>query len=434
MKALFLALVLVVAGFALPAQAVTVERVVSPGGIEAWLVRDHSNPIIAVEVVFRGGASTEPDGRAGLVNMVSGLLDEGAGPYDSQAFQATLEDMSIGLSFSTGKDNFRGHLKTLTDNSDTAFDLMRLALTEPRFDAEPVERIRNQILTALNREAQNPQAIVGREWFRLAFAGHPYATPVRGSPETVKAITVNELRTWTKRHLARDNLVVGVVGDISPDRLGVLLDKTFAGLPAKATRVAIPETSPKAPGRIEVIERAIPQSIAMFGEAGLKRDDPDWYAAYVMNYILGGGGFSSWLTEEVREKRGLAYSVYSYLQPFDRTALIVGGVATENARIGESLDLIREQWSRMRDQGPDAETLDNAKTYLTGSFPLSLDSTSSIANLLVAMQTENLGIDYLERRNSYIEAVTLDDIKRVAKNLLDPDRLTIVVIGQPVGL
>jgi Predicted Zn-dependent peptidases len=417
---------------ALPAHAVTVERVVSPGGIEAWLVRDHSNPIVSLEVAFQGGASVEA--KPGLANMVSGLLDEGAGPLDSQAFQGRLEDLAIQLSFNAGKDNFRGTLKTLTENRDTAFDLFRLAMTQPRFDKEPVERVRGQILTMLARELQNPESVAGRAWTRLVFAGHPYAQPVRGEPDTVKAITAADLRGYAKTWLAREGMVVAVVGDVTPEQLKPLLDKTFGALPARHPAIAVPETTAKAPGKIEVIARDNPQSVAIFGEAGLKRDDPDWYAALVMNYILGGGGFSSWLTEEVREKRGLAYSVYSHLAPLDRAGLISGGVATQNARMADSIRLIKEQWARMAKEGPTEQELADAKTYLTGSFPLQLDSTGSVAGLLVAVQLDDLGIDYLDKRSSYIEAVTLEHVRTVAARLLDPDRLTFVVVGKPEGL
>lgn len=426
LASLFIALI------ALPAQAVTVERVVSPGGIEAWLVQDHANPIIAMDIAFRGGSSVE--GKAGLAHMVSGLLDEGAGPLDSQTFQGKLEDLAIELSFNTGKDSFRGSLKTLTENRDTAFELFRLALTQPRFDKEPVERVRGQILTSLARELQSPDAVAARAWYKLVFAGHPYAVSVRGEPETIKAITLNDLKAFTKAWLAREGMVVGVVGDITPDQLKPLLDKTFGALPAKHPPITIADTAPKAPGRTEVIIRDNPQSVAVFGEAGVKRADPDWYAAYVMNYILGGGGFSSWLTEEVREKRGLAYSVYSYLAPYDHAGLITGGVATQNARTEESLKLIKEQWARMKAEGPSEQQLADAKTYLTGSFPLQLDSTDSIAGLLVSMQLETLGIDYLDKRNGYIQSVTMDHVKKVADRLLDPDRLTFVVVGKPEGL
>jgi len=430
---LVLAFALAVA-FVVPARAVTVERVAGPAGIEAWLVEDHSNPIIDVELGFRGGSSVEPAAKAGLAHMVSGLLDEGAGPYDSQTFQGKLEDLAIELSFDAGKDVMRGHLKTVTDNRDTAFDLFRLALTQPRFDKEPVERIRSQILTALAREQQTPDSIAERDWFATQFAGHPYGRPLHGTPESIKSIAAADLRGWFKAHMARDNLVIAVVGDITPDQLRPLLETTFGGLPAKAAATDVADATPQAPGRVTVVARNNPQSTAVLGANGIKRADPDWYAAYVMNYILGGGGFSSWLTEEVREKRGLAYSVYSYLIPFDHAGLIMGGVATENSRMGQSLALIKEQWARMRDQGPDQQTLDDAKTYLVGSFPLMLESTTATADLLVRIQRDNLGIDFLDRRNDFVRAVTLADVQRVAKRLLDPAALAVVVVGKPEGV
>ena len=417
---------------AAPAYAVTVERVVSPGGIEAWLVQDHSNPIISLSMAMRGGASVEA--KPGLANMVSGLLDEGAGPYDSQTFQGKLEDLAIQLSFDAGKDNFHGSLKTLSDNRNTAFELFRLAMTEPRFDKEPVERVRNQILTILARELQSPEAVASRAWYRLVFPNHPYGTAVRGEPASVKAITVADLRSYAKTWLSREGMVIAVVGDITPEQLKPLLDRTFGALPARHPAITVPDTTAQAAGRIEVIARDIPQSVAVFGSAGIKRDDPDWYAAYVMNYVLGGGGFSSWLTEEVREKRGLAYSVYSYLVPMDYAGLISGGVATQNARTAESVRLIKEQFARMAENGLSEKELADAKTYLTGSFALQLDSTSSIAGLLVAVQLDDLGIDYLDKRNSYIEAVTREQVKAVAQRLLDPAKLTFVVVGQPEGL
>ncbi|MBI2239666.1 MAG: insulinase family protein [Magnetospirillum gryphiswaldense] len=414
-----------------PAFAVTVEKVVSPGGVEAWLVQDHANPIIAMDVAFAGGSSVEA--KPGLANMMASLLDEGAGPYDSQAFQGRLEDLSIGLVFHAGRDQLAGSLKTLTENRDAAFEMFRLAVTQPRFDKEPVERIRGQILAGLTRELQNPNAVAQRAWNKAAFGEHAYGRPVNGTPEAVKALKTAELKTHAKTWLSRQGLIVGVVGDITPDQLAPLLDKTFGALPAAHPPITVADTQ-IATGKVLVESRPIPQSVAVFGLPGIKRDDPDWFAAYVMNYILGGGGFSSRLTEEVREKRGLAYSVYSYLMPLDHTGIVVGGVATQNAKIKQSLDLIRQELTRMAEDGPDQTELADAKTYLTGSFPLSLDSTAAIAQLLVSMQSNNLGIDYLEKRNALIETVSMDQVKAAAKRLLDPQKLLVVVVGQPDGV
>ena len=423
--------VLLLAG---PARAVEVQRVVSPGGIEAWLVEDHSNPIMTLDLTFRGGAALDPQGKEGLANMVSGLIDEGAGDLDSQTFQGRLQDLSIGLSFSAGLDNFGGDLRTLTENRDTAFELLRLALIEPRFDEEPVGRIRSQILTGLARQAEDPDHIVGRTLRKLFFPEHAYGRPSQGTPDSVAGLSIGDLRGFVARRFARDRLIIGVVGDITPKDLARYLDQTFLGLPAKAAPADLAEAVPAGEGELVVVEKDVPQSVVAFGHRGVKRDDPDYYAAYVVNYILGGGGFSSRLYGEIREKRGLAYSVYSYLSPMNNSALIMGGVGTQNGRVALSLDLIRQEWRRMAEKGPSTKELGDAKTYLTGSFPLRFSSSGAISGMLVGMQLHGLGIDYLEKRNGFIEAVMIEDARRVARRLYDADKLTVVIVGRPEGV
>src|SRR3546814_727149 len=262
----------------------------------------------------------------------------------------------------------------------------------------------------------------------------PYARPADGTPESVAAITVDDLRGFVKTRLARDNLIVGVAGDISAEELAPLLDKAFGALPAASGAFAVPETEVVNTGETVVIERPVPQSVALFGHGGIARQDPDWYAAQVVNYVLGGGGFNSRLTEEIREKRGLAYGVSTAISPYDKASVMIGQVATQNARIAESIDLVRQEWRRMAEAGPTESEVRDAKTYLIGSFPISLDSTGSIAATLVAMQRYDLGPDHLDRRSSLIEAVTPEDARRVAKRLLDPEALTFVVVGQPEGV
>ncbi|MFN3461889.1 MAG: M16 family metallopeptidase [Oceanibaculum sp.] len=416
-----------------PAHAIDIQRVVSPGGIEAWLVEDRSNPIIALEVGFRGGAVADPAGKEGLASMTAGLLTEGAGDMDSQAFQKKLADLSISLGFSAGQDGIQGGLRTLTENRDAAFDMLRLALTQPRFDGESVERLRGQILVGLKRERERPATVASRAFWPAAYPDHPYGRPSSGTPETVAGLAIEDMRGLVAGRFARDNLLVGVVGDIAPEELGAALDRIFGGLPASAALPEIPETVPAFAGDVMVIDRAIPQSTVMFGQRGLKRDDPDYFAAALLTEIMG-GGFGSRLTEEIREKRGLAYSVSAGLAPMDRSAALVGRVGTANARVAESIALVRQEWQRMADDGPTAEEVSDAKAYLTGSFWLSLDGSGRIASMLVAIQRENLGIDYLDRRAGLIEAVTMEDLKRVAGSLFDPRALTFVIVGQPEGV
>lgn len=426
---------LIVAAGAWPAcAAVEVQRVVSPGGVEAWLVEDHATPVISLSLAFRGGAALDPAGKEGLAELVSGLLDEGAGDLDSTAFQRRIADLAMDYGFESGIDSFGGSLRTLTKHRDAAFELLGLSLSAPRFDAEPVERIRGQILARLARNANDPDDIAGRVWWRTVFPDHPYGRPNDGTPESLRAIAVDDLKGFAARRFSRDNLIVSVVGDIDAATLAPLLDRAFGKLPQTGTPYELAEAVPQAPGEVVVVERDVPQSVVLFGEGGLKRHDPDFYAAYVMNYILGGGGFASRLTNEVREKRGLAYSVTSYLNTLDHAGLIQGHVATQNARVAESLDIIRAEWRRMAQEGPTETELADAKTYLTGSYPLRMTSTGSLARVLTAIQLENFPIDYMDKRNAYIEAVTLDDVRRVAGRLLDPHRLTVVVVGQPEGV
>jgi len=431
LKRLFLSLALLLV-FAAPGQAAEkVQRVVSEGGIEAWLIEDHLNPIISMKIEFEGGAAMDPDGKGGLANMVSATMDEGAGDLDTQAFRQELEDNAISLSFSAGRDSFSGSLKTLTENKDRAFTLLRLALTEPRFDEEPVERIRQQLLAGLRRDLENPNALAGRKIMETFFGDHPYARATKGTAESVTAITTEDIRTFVKERIAKDNLVIGVVGDITPDVLKTVLDETFGGLPETSKPADIADITPSLPGGEVVIEKAIPQSQILFGHAGIKRDDPDFFTAYVMNHILGGGGFTSRLYREVREERGLAYSVYSYLHPMDHAALFMGGAGTANERVHETISVVRDNWKRLAEDGATKDEIKDAKTFLTGSFPLRFTSIDRLASTLVGMQTESLGIDYLDRRNSYIEAVTRKEVKRVAKELLDEKALTMVIVGQP---
>jgi zinc protease len=390
--------------------------------------------VISVDVTFKGGAALDPKAKSGLANMTASLLDEGAGDLDSEAYQKALEDISAQVSFDAGRDNFSGSLYTLSSARDRAFELFRMALTAPRFDAEPVARVRAQILSSIRRGLEQPNRIASETWSATVFPDHPYGRPVRGTLESVPAITADDLHGFVKTRIARSKMYIGVVGDIKADELARRLDEVFVALPPEPLAEPVPEATMEGQGKLIVVKKAIPQSVAIFGEKGVKRADPDWYAALVMNQIFGEGGFASRLMEEVREKRGLAYGVSTVLEPLDHAAFLVGQVATRNSQIKESLDIIHAEWNRMAANGATATELANAKKYINGSFPLRLDSSGRIAGLLVAIQLDDLGLDYLDRRAGLIDAVSLADVSRVAKRLLDADALTTVVVGDPVGL
>ena len=417
-----------------PARAVEVERVVSAGGIEAWLIRDPSNPITTLKLSFRGGTALDPDGKGGLANFVASTLDEGAGGMDSAAFQKALDERSISLRFSAGRDTFQGSLKTLNKYRDDAFEYLRLALNEPRFDAEPLARIRAQILSGIKQQNEDPGNLASRAIFETAFKGHPYARDNDGTAERVNAITPDDMRGFVRQRLAKNNLLIGVVGDIDAETLKGYLDRAFGSLPEKAAPWKIEKIAPKLNGGVKVIDVDVPQSSVQFAQPGILRNDPDFYTAYVLNYVIGGGGFVSRLYEEVREKRGLAYSVYTYLMPLDAAGAVMGGAGTANARVAETVATVRDVWKRFAAEGPTAEELKDAKTYLTGAFPMRFTSSSAIAGMLVGMQEDGLGIDYIDKRNGYIEAVTLADARRVAKRLYQPDKLTFAIAGKPEGI
>jgi zinc protease len=416
-----------------PAQAMNIQKVVSQKGIVAWLVEDHTLPLLAMQFGFTGGCSQDPQGKEGLSYFVSGMLDEGAGDIKSQAFQEKLEDLAIQMSFDASRDAMTGGLKTLTKNKDEAFRLLHLALTEPRMDKDAVERVRGQIYSVIKAQAEDPNTVASNAWFARVFEGHPYGEQVKGSLETIAKITPDDLKSYTAKTFARSNLFVAVVGDITADDLRAALDSVFGELPEKANLKTIKDAPWRTDPRQTVIPRATPQTIVNFGLPGPKRQDPDFIPAYVLNYIVGGGGFASKLMEEVREKRGLAYSVYTYLYPFDHAGVFLGSVATENSRVTESVDVIKKVLADVAENGPTAEELENAKRYLTGSYALRFSSSSAIAQIMLWIQIENLGIDYIDKRNSLIEAVTLDDVKRVAK-LIAPDELVMTVVGQPDGM
>jgi len=413
--------------------AIEVQRVVVDD-FEAWLVEDHSNPMIAVSIAFRGGATLDPLGKEGLARMTASLLDEGAGQLDSQAFQLRLEELAVTLQFDAGRDTFGGSLRTLTANRNEAFGLLKMALTAPRFDPEPVARMRSQLQAMLRRRAEDPDSVASQRFFSAVFPDHPYGRPVRGTEQSIAAISVADMRGFVAQRLTRDNLVIGVAGDITPDELASLLKSTFAELPEKSAPDGIRNTEAAVATAIIVVEQPARQSAIVFGQRGLKRDNPDFYAATVMNRILGGGGFTSRLYQEVRDKRSLAYSVGSSLVPLAHAGLIVGSAGTANERVGETIEVVRDQWRRMAEKGATPEELADTKTYLVGSFPLRFTSNGSIAGILAAMQIYDLGIDYLDRRNALMDAVTLEDVNRVARTLLDPDALTTVVVGEPQGI
>ncbi|HUC51151.1 MAG TPA: pitrilysin family protein [Xanthobacteraceae bacterium] len=423
------ALPLALTAFAAPAGATTIERVVSPGGVVAWLVHEPAVPMIAVDIAFSGGAAQDPAGKSGTATFVASMLDEGAGDLDSKAFSDHLERKAIEMSFSAERDSIRGSLRTLTENRDEAFDLLRLALTAPRFDASDVEINRAQLLSILRRQTTSPGNIASQRWWQTAFEGHPYGRPVNGTQESLATITVDDLKTYAHKVLARQNLKIAVVGDIDAETLKPILDRVFGALPEKPDLMPIESATPHGLGRRIDINLDVPQTVVDFGGPGIARKDPDFMAAYIINHILGGGSSDSRLYQEVREKRGLVYSISDSLIWLDHSSVLIGGTATRADRTNETIDLVQKEIRRFAESGPTEAELTEAKNYLNSSFALNLDTSSKIAALLVQLQLDGLDTDYFTKRPEMIGAVTLADAKRVAKRLLD-NGLLVTVVGK----
>ena len=430
----FATALLIGAATALPARAeVDIQTVTSPGGIEAWLVEEHSLPFVAVEIAFVGGTSLDVEGKRGAVNLMTGLLEEGSGDLDARGFARAKEALATSFGFSANSEQLTISARFLTENFDASVALLRDAIQKPRFDDGDIERVRAQVLSGLAFDAKDPNEIAAKTFASMAYGEHPYGTVDTGTPESVAALTRDDLLEAHTNVLVRDRVLVGAVGDITPEQLGALLDAVLGDLPESGPMLP-PMVEPQITGGTTVVEFDTPQAVALFGQRGIGVGDDDYFAAVLLNQIIGGGSFESRLMQEVREKRGLTYGVYSYLYSRDLANAYMGSVSSANDRIAEAITVIRDQWRLAAEEGVTPEELDAAKTYLTGAYPLRFDGNSTIAGILVGMQLIGLEPDYVNTRNDRVESVTLEDVKRVAGELMDPDALHFVVVGKPAGV
>lgn len=419
---------------ALPARAaVEIQEVTSPGGITAWLVEEHTIPFAAIELRFKGGTSLDLPGKRGATNMMMALLEDGSGDMDAQAFATAREELSASYGFDAFEDAVSVSVRFLTENRDASVGLLRQALTEPRFDQDAIERVRDQILSGIRSDANDPNTIASRTFDQMAFGDHPYGSSSDGTLETVAALTREDMIEAHARAVARDRVYVSAVGDITPEELAALMDELLGDLPETGAPAVDRAAYQLEPG-LTVVPFDTPQSVAIFGHEGIFRNDPDFFPAFVANEIFGGRGLQSRLMQEVRIKRGLTYGIGSFLAPQDHAALVLSQVATANERMNETVDVVRAEWARIAAEGVTEEELESAKTYLTGAYPLRFDGNAQIARIMVGMQMQGLPIDYIATRNDKVRAVTLEDIKRVAARIYRPEDLHVVVVGQPDGL
>jgi zinc protease len=397
-------------------------------------VEEHSIPFTAIEVWFRGGARLDDPEKRGAINLMTGLLEEGAADLNAQEFAAAREELAASFEYQVFDDTLTVSARFLSENRDEAIALLRSSLLEPSFDADSIERVRGQVESIIRSDEKNPNSLASEMLNRLAWGDHPYGNSLNGTLETVARLTRDDLLSAKANTITLDRVYVGAVGDITPEELGLLLDGLLSGLPAEGK--PLPEIAQYGLplGGETIVPFETPQSVALFAHEGIARDDPDFFPAYVLNQVLGGGGFSSILMEEVREKRGLTYGVSSFLAPRDQGALIMGQVASGNDRIAEAISVVRDVWAEVAENGVSEQQLADAKTFLTGAYPLRFDGNGPIAGIMVGMQAQGLPIDYIATRNDKVDAVTMADIKRVAERILRPDDLHFVVVGSPEGL
>ena len=412
------------------ANAITVRNVAGPTGVETWLSEEHALPMIAVNISFLAGSTYDPSDKPGLANMTASLIDEGAGDLASDAFKQALESRGIRFSAEAERDYIVVTLTTLKENADEAFRLAALAFAHPRFDPEAVERIRAAILASLKQEDEDPSRAAVKAWYAAYFGAHPYGRPPQGTPAGIAAIKADDIRAFAAEHLVRGGIKIAVSGDITEVQLKKYLQQLFTSLPAKAVPIAPKPIDAGRPGTRQVVRNeAAP--VAIFGFAGPMRADPDFIPTFVTNYIFGGGGFSARLMDEVRDKRGLTYGISTQLNDFRAASIIVGSVQSDKAKILTALDVTKSEMARFAKDGATQKELDDTKTYLTGSFPLGLDSNAKIARTLNAYQRSGLSADYVVKRNALIQAVSLAQVNAMAKKYYDPAKLVVVIAGTP---
>ncbi|MGD1036590.1 MAG: pitrilysin family protein [Roseiarcus sp.] len=414
---------------------VNVRELVTPRGVRFWLVEDYAVPLASLEFAFGGGAAQDPAGKAGAGTLLAGLLDEGAGDLDSPAFQQALDEKAIEISFHCERDHIGGRMRTLERHLDRAGELLRLALNAPRLDEAPFERVREQMNAQLRREATDPAAMATRAWSARVFPGHAYGLPTQGSLESLARIERDELKGLSRRLLTRGALHIGLVGAIDATRAAGLVDEAFADLPASGDLAEIVEAPFAGLGGVEIVDLDVPQSTIRFGRPAVARDDPDHIASIVLAQVLGGGtGLSSRLFREVREKRGLAYSVSASISAFDHASYLYGGTTTKNERANESLEVIGGQILDMAHGGLSEDELEKGKKYLVGSYPLRFDSSAKIAGQLVQIQLEGHGPTWLVERNLQVAAVTMADARRTAERVFGDGALSVVLVGRPASV
>jgi zinc protease len=411
----------------------TIQQFTTPGGISVWLVEEQSIPIMALRMAWETGSATDPEGMEGLTDAVTYLMNEGAGDMDSLAFATRMEELNMGFSCGADSETTYCSANMLTDNANEAMEMIALALNEPRFDQEPFARFQREELIGIRTRETNAGFLAGQARAQALMPDHPFSRIK--TADSINALTTEMVAQRKDAIMAGDRLYVTAVGAMSPEELAPLLDEALAGLPAASSVEGIEDVALNDPLTAPVVVNLPqPQSLVTFTAPAMARDDDEFFPAYVLNYTFGGGGFESRLMKDLRVEKGLTYGIYTGISTSDHLNLWTGGGQTKNESAADFIAGITAQMETIVAEGITEQELSDAKAYLTGSYPLSFDSNAKIASGLMSARLEDLGVDYFDRRNAMVEAVTLEDVNRIAAEYLQPSNFTFIVVGEPEGI
>ncbi len=402
-------------------------------GAKVIFVHAPELPMVDIRVVFDAGSARDA-GLPGLANFANAVLDQGAGKWSADEIAERLGDRGIEMSNGSLRDMAWYSVRSLTEPAtlDVALETLASVIAQPRFGSDDIERIRQQMQAALRHALQSPGTVAQRAFYRTVYGDHPYAHDPTGNTESLAAISRDDLRAFHQRYYVARNALVAIVGAVERPRAAEIAAQLTAGLAVGKHAPALP-APPSA--RSEEIRQDFPssQTHIYVGQPGMSRHDPDYFPLYVGNHVLGGSGLVSLLGEEVRNKRGLSYSVYSYFSPMRAAGPFLMSAQTKNNQSGEALSVMLETLNRYISEGPSAEELTAAKRNITGGFPLTIASNKKIVEYIAMMGFYEYPLDWLETLVAKVEAVTAEQIRDAFARRLDPEKLAAVIVGGKAG-
>lgn len=408
-----------------------VKEITAPkSGIKAYLLEDKTNPIISMSFLFKNsGAAYDNADMAGLTNFVSEMLLNGAGALNAQQFKEEMAQNAIMINFSADMDDFSGSLITAKDNAPTAERLLEQIFRAPRFDRTDIERVRALQLKAIDLQQEHPDNVLKRSFAKMLYGTHPYAQDMLGTKSSVKKIKKEHLQNFVKERLTRTNLVIGIAGDISENEAKKMIDRIFGSLPQEKKENVLPPVTIDFTNREETINYPAGQKIAAFAAEGLPRADKNFYPLYIANHIFGGSGLNSRLSVAAREEQGLTYSIYTYLSMLDKSPLIKGGFSSTPDNYEKVREILKRELEHFAKKGITQKETDDAKNYLMSSYNLRFASIGNLSDILMYMQKENLGLDFLQKRNEYVKNVTKKEINAAAAKFFRPENFVFATVG-----